>query len=102
MRTMVLVSGMVLGAVAGAALAWQHGWGVQAVFGSIGCVVGAAIGGFLGRIGRLGNAPARQPLAASDGLAAPQRELIDNYWINRGRLRGAPGHPQADDTETHQ
>jgi len=99
MNYRILFTGSVLGGVIGAVVASDQAPGVQFVLAGIGCVAGAAIGGAIRKTLRKAREQADPSDGQSDGLAASQRELNDNYWINHGHLTSTPALPEADDSD---
>lgn len=98
MRKAIFLGFVVVGAVAGMVAALDEGWGLKAVFGCIGAVAGAAIGGALAGIGR------RRLESQEDdahGLTDSQNARRKNYWLDRGRLTASPGLPHLDDSDPH-
>lgn len=98
MRKAILIGFVVLGAAAGTVGALAEGWGLKAVFGCIGAVAGAAVGGAVAGIGRH-RAAGRE--ADARGLTDSQNARRKNYWLDRGRLTASPGLPHLDDSDPH-
>ena len=98
MRATILIAFALLGAAAGAVAALGEGWGLKVVFGCIGAVAGAAIGGVCAGFGSHRSA-GRETDAR--GLTDSQNARRRNYWLDRGRLNASPGLPHLDDGDPH-
>ena len=98
MRKFIVIVFIVLGAATGAFAATEGGVGLKLLFGGIGAIAGAAIGGALARVGRR----RRQfEQAETEGLTESQNARRKNYWLDRGRLTSSPGLPHLDDSDPH-
>ena len=95
MRIAFAVGGFLLGLL----LTWEQTWAVRAVFAVMGLVLGLALSGALPR--RRGKSDSRPGEVEHEagGLAPAQRESLDSYWIEKGRLDAAPGYSRAEDPE---
>ena len=100
MRIAVFVLFLLLGSIAGALAALNDNTGLKFVLGSIGAVAGAAIGGALAGIGRRRGRINAQ-FSEIDERTTVQKARARNYWLDRGRLTGAPGLPHANDSDPH-
>lgn len=100
MRKAIFIGFVVLGAAVGVAAALDEGRGLKVVFGCIGGVAGAAVGGALSGGGRRKGWPS---IHSEDrgGLKSVQDQQASNYWLDRGRPTASPGLPHADDTDPH-
>jgi hypothetical protein len=98
MRKAIFIGFIAVGAVLGVAAGLGEGFGLKLVFGCIGAVAGAAIGGALAGIGR--HRLANQETDAH-GLSDVQNARRNNYWLDRGRLTSSPGMPHPDDNDPH-
>lgn len=96
----IFVIFILLGSAAGVFAARSESTGLKIVQGSIGAVVGAAIGGALAGIGRRRSRSHAQ-FNETGGLMAVQDEQVRNHWLDRGRLTAAPGLPYPDDNDPH-
>jgi hypothetical protein len=98
MRKTIVIGFIVLGAAIGGAAGLGESIGLKLLFGCIGAIAGAAIGGALAGIGR------RQRVseeAGVQGLTDSQNARRKNYWLDRGRLTSSPGLPHPDDLDPH-
>ena len=89
----------VVGSLFGFLLTWEQTRAVRAVFAVLGVVLGLALSGILPRRRGKSDSRSREVEHEAGGLAPPQRESIDNYWIEKGRLDAAPGYSRAEDPE---
>jgi hypothetical protein len=96
----IFIGFIVLGAAMGVFFALEEDFGLKVVFACVGCVVGAAIGGALSKIGD-GHGQSSIHDGRTDGLVAVQEEQARNYWLDRGRPTASPGLPHADDSDPH-
>lgn len=100
MRKTIFVLFILLGSSVGVFAALNESIGFKIVQGSIGAVVGAAVGGAFAGIGRR-RCRSHVQFNEADGLDAVQDEQARNYWLDRGRLTAAPGLPHPDDIDPH-
>jgi len=100
MRKTLFVIFILLGSAIGVFAALNESTGFKIVQGSIGAVVGAAVGGAFAGIGRRRSRSHAQ-CNETDGLTVVQDEQARNYWLDRGRLTAAPGLPHPDDNDPH-
>lgn len=98
MRTVIFIGFIVLGAAFGAAAGLGEGVGLKLLFGGIGAIAGAAIGGALAGVGRRRR---QYEVAETGGLTDSQNARRKNYWLDRGRLTSSPGLPHLDDLDPH-
>ena len=94
MRKSVFIFFILLGLAVGMLTAHGEGSGLKIVFGTIGAVAGAAIGGALAGFTR----QHRRSITDfdKDGFTTVQDEQARNYWLDRGRLTASPGLPHPD------
>lgn len=100
MRKTLFVIFILLGSAVGVFAALNESTGFKIVQGSIGAVVGAAVGGAFAGIGRRRSRSSAQ-FNETDGLDAIQDEQARNYWLDRGRLTSSTGLPHSDDNDSH-
>jgi hypothetical protein len=101
MGTIVTTAFTLLGIAVGVLFSWEHGPGMQFALACFGAVVALPIGAGLASL--LGFLLRRSsPSGTKFDADEKQHEdaLQDNYWLDRGRLTGAPGLPQADDLDS--
>jgi hypothetical protein len=87
MRKSILFACVAIGGLAGLFVAAHDAWAVRIVMISIGCVAGAAIGGGIGRIGRIANgARVRHPevVDTTFGMGSGPGDRDRNYWRDGG------------------
>ncbi|WP_157979386.1 hypothetical protein [Rhodoferax ferrireducens] len=96
----VFVFFILLGAALGMFVALNESIGLKIVLGSIGAVVGTAVGGSLAGIGRRRHRPMVH-FDDTNGFTTEQENQIRNYWLDRGRLTASPGLPHPDDNDPH-
>jgi len=98
MRKVIFIGFIVFGAAIGAAAGLGGGIDLKLLFGCIGAVASAAIGGALAGIGRRRR---EDEETDAQGLTDSQNARRKNYWLDRGRLTSSPGLPHPDDLDPH-
>lgn len=86
------------GAGAGVLAAQNEDSGLAFVLGSIGAVVGAAIGGAVTGVGSHRRGPS---VGDQDAYLEMSDDRSRHFWLDHGRLSDAPGLPHADDLDPH-
>lgn len=98
MRKFIFIIFIIVGTSAGVLAAYDETQGLVLVLGSIGAVVGTAIGGAITGVGSSGR---RSHVSEQDTFTDMCEQRSENFWLDRGRLTDAPGLPCADDLDPH-
>jgi hypothetical protein len=91
MRKAVFLGFTLFGAALGLFSSMDESVGVQVVMASVGVVVGIAVGGALSRL--------RRRASYASPMIDSSEDRVSNYWLDHGRLTGAPGLPDPDATD---